>query len=1048
MRNAWKLGTGLILGIFSPLFSLHSIASMPGYTSVNGLELGSRDAPIVYTAKQFAVSSRQQKNSGTHIQTTTPIANNQKNNALQLKWGMYSFGSGIGASGFYLADLDGDNQQELVMGGGQGFGSNTVINVLKKSGSGYAISQQLSLPGNLAIKGILGFYNQSTDNHELFVTSNSGGIYQFNLTAGRLASVLSEIGDTTTLLTGDVDGDQVAELLVVGNSQTRAYDLYSHSLKYTYAFGSNGAAYGHFSSPASNELAFTNGSVYRLQGNSSTLVWNYSSGFGAKILASDTNGDGSDEVVGAESWYKISAFDVKNKAILWSKNAGLDIATIAAFDTNKDGINEIFYGDGQWGSIYQLNSANGAEISSIPNPEHGVTNIIVTDIDKDDALEIIWGAGYSSTGPDYLYISDLVSKQNEWRSSDVSGPFYAIKIADVDNDGKMELVGISNESNSGYGDGVLYVFDAVTHALKWSSEGSNLFGGHAWTGIRALDVGDVDGDGKNEIVVGTDRLYDGIIYVINGATKALKYSKIYDSGSPITSVKIIDINLDGKNDIVAANGVEHTGSPGTMVYVLNGNNGDIINKSSSLMFDWAGTKQLDVFDTNGDAIADINVIVNNSAYTYDTTKSIFQQIGTANYTAIAHGIVDNNQRVILGGADGWLSYRDSTSVVAITKVCDSSVSALTNHSSTQLLLICDSTFGLFDLSSRSFIWQQMTSVNPKAITSFKGTTSDQFLLGGDNLSLYEGGASASNLLAADSSISTSFKKPVSAKLTALGKTDAGNFIVVKAPLHGTLAFSNRPQGDFTFTPKGDFIGSDSFSFIVLENGVESNTANVNITITNSNPVSVSQTFSTSWSKSLSSQIKASDDDNDELTFKILSQPARGTLTLVDVHSGAFTYLPEGKSVEPVSFTYEVTDGMAKTNPVSAVVNFTNAKPVAQASTVSGSYNASSSGILKATDGDADSLTYRVIENVTSGSLSVDAVTGLYTYQPSGDKAYSAIFKFVANDGVADSEPQLVTIKIEGKAKSGGGGGSPSLLLLIGLLLITLVYQQSANLKPE
>jgi hypothetical protein len=374
-------------------------------------------------------------------------------------------------------------------------------------------------------------------------------------------------------------------------------------------------------------------------------------------------------------------------------------------------------------------------------------------------------------------------------------------------------------------------------------------------------------------------------------------------------------------------------------------------------------------------------------------------------------------------------------------VCDSPVSALTNHSSTQLLLICDSTFGLFDLSSGSFIWQQMTNINPRAITSFKGATNDQFLLGGDNISLYEGGASASNLLASDSSISTSFKKPVSATLVASGKTDAANFIVTKAPLHGTLAFSNRQQGDFTFTPKGDFIGSDSFSFIVLENGIESNTANVNITITNSHPVSVNQTFSTAWSKSLASQIKASDDDNDELTFKILSQPARGTLTLIDIHSGAFAYLPEGKNVEPVSFTYEVTDGMAKTNPVTAVVNFVNSKPVAQASTVSGSYNASSSGILKATDGDGDSLTYRVTENVTSGSLSVDATTGLYTYQPAGDKAYSATFKFVANDGVTDSEPQMITIKIEGKSTGGGGGGSSSLLLLIGLLLISVVYRK-------
>jgi hypothetical protein len=347
---------------------------------------------------------------------------------------------------------------------------------------------------------------------------------------------------------------------------------------------------------------------------------------------------------------------------------------------------------------------------------------------------------------------------------------------------------------------------------------------------------------------------------------------------------------------------------------------------------------------------------------------------------------------------------------------------------------------LFDLPSKSILWQQETNNNPQAVASFKVQSSDQFLVGGDNINLYEGSASVSNLVAADSSIATAFKKPVSASLTASGKTDAGNFIVIKAPLHGTLAFSNRQKGEFTFTPKGDFVGSDSFSFIVLENGVSSNEANVNITITNSNPVSASQTFSTSWKKSLSATIKASDGDNDELTFKILTQPARGTLTLVDIHSGAFTYLPEGKSLEPVSFTYEVTDGLAKTNPVSAVINVTNSKPVAQASSVNGSYNASASGILKATDGDGDSLTYKVTENVASGTLTLDAATGLYTYQPAGDKGYSATFKFVANDGVADSDPQQVTIKIEGKSKGGGGGGSTSMLLLLGLLLMSIVYR--------
>lgn len=1043
MLNSRKLGLGLLIGIFCPLFSLHSSALTSGYKTENGLEVGSKDAPILYTAKQLNTYQLQQKTNltGRAFEKTSSAASTQ-NNGPQLSWGMYSFGSGIGASGFYLADLDEDGQQELIAGGGQGFGGNIFINILKKSTKNYIISRQLSLPGNAGIRNILGLHNEVTDNHELYVSDSNGYIHQFNLTAGRFVSTFPATGNSTiSLLRGDVDGDQIDELIAIGDNTTLAYDLLTHELKYTYAFGDSEAAYGHFSSSTHNELALRNGKVYRLQGDSSSLIWDYSPGFGANILASDANGDGLDEIVGAESWYKLRVFDVKNQAMLWSKDSSLDIATIAAFDTNNDGINEIIYGDGQWGSLHILNPGTGEEISSINNPEHGITNILVNDIDQDNELEIIWGAGHTSTGPDHLYISDLNSKTNEWTSSDISGPFHAIKIADVDNDKKMEILAISNTSNSGYGDGILYIFDAITRELKWSSEGINLFGGHAWTGIRGLDVGDVSNDGKNEIVIGTGKLYDGIIYVLDGETKALMYSKTYDSGSPISSVRISDIDRDGKNEIIAANTVAHTGSPGTMVYVLNGNDGAIIKRSSSLMFDWAGTKQMDVLDSTGDGVADIQVIVNNAAYTYDTTKSIFQQIGTLSYTAVAHGIIDTTQHVILGGADGWLSYFNSPNVVKLAKVCESSFTTLTNHSNTQVLFICESNFGLFDLSTNTIVWQQTTNIYPQAITSFKGTNLDQFLLGGSNVDLYENIGLVNNLLANDSTLTTSAKKSVDATLAASGKTDTGKFIITKAPLHGAVDFSNRQQGTFTFTPKGDFIGVDSFSFIVLETGSESNEATVNITITNANPVSASQTFSTSWRKALSASIIASDGDNDQLTFTILSQPGRGTLTLTDTKAGTFTYLPEGKSLEPVAFSYEVTDGIAKTGPISAAIGFTNNKPIAQGSNVNGWYNASSSGILKATDEDSDNLTYKVTENVSAGTLSVDAVTGLYTYQPVGEQTYTATFKFVANDGIADSEPQQVTIKVEGKPNSavtenggGGGGGSISLWLLFGLAL--------------
>ena len=93
-----------------------------------------------------------------------------------------------------------------------------------------------------------------------------------------------------------------------------------------------------------------------------------------------------------------------------------------------------------------------------------------------------------------------------------------------------EIVFVSFASNSGYSDGVLYIYDASTFALKWESP-TNLFGNFAWTGVHDLAIGDVDNDGRNEIVVGTDQLYNGAIYIIDGVNHTVKNSYIYDSGA-------------------------------------------------------------------------------------------------------------------------------------------------------------------------------------------------------------------------------------------------------------------------------------------------------------------------------------------------------------------------------------------------------------------------------------------------------------------------------------------------------------------------------------
>jgi hypothetical protein len=88
----------------------------------------------------------------------------------------------------------------------------------------------------------------------------------------------------------------------------------------------------------------------------------------------------------------------------WEHTSAHDINALTVVDSDGDTTPEVIYGDGQWGSVHILAGETGLVISSIKNPDHGVTDILVAELDGSEGLELIWGAGHSSTGADYLYI--------------------------------------------------------------------------------------------------------------------------------------------------------------------------------------------------------------------------------------------------------------------------------------------------------------------------------------------------------------------------------------------------------------------------------------------------------------------------------------------------------------------------------------------------------------------------------------------------------------------------------------------------------------------
>ena len=250
-----------------------------------------------------------------------------------------------------------------------------------------------------------------------------------------------------------------------------------------------------------------------------------------------------------------------------------------------------------------------------------------------------------------------------------------------------------------------------------------------------------------------------------------------------------------------------------------------------------------------------------------------------------------------------------------------------------------------------------------------------------------------------------------AKAITLAATDADGdkltYQIVTQPAHGTL--SGTPP-KVTYTPNANYNGSDSFTFKANDGKMDSNIAKVSITVTSVNdpPVAQSQSVTTKENTAKAITLAATDADGDKLTYKIVAQPAHGTLSgpLPNV-----TYTPKANYNGSDSFTFKANDGKLDGNiaTVSITVIHINHPPVAQDQSVTTNEDTAKAITLVATDVDGNKLTYKIVAQPDHGTLS--GTLPNVTYTPSPGYYGSDSFTFSAYDGLAYSNVATVSITV-------------------------------------
>ena len=192
-------------------------------------------------------------------------------------------------------------------------------------------------------------------------------------------------------------------------------------------------------------------------------------------------------------------------------------------------------------------------------------------------------------------------------------------------------------------------------------------------------------------------------------------------------------------------------------------------------------------------------------------------------------------------------------------------------------------------------------------------------------------------------------------------------VLVSGPTNGLLTLN--ADGSFTYTPKANYFGADSFTYQATDGLFASNISTVSLTVNALPPMAANDSFSTNVNTPLNvtgSGVLANDSDPQTLPLSavLVSGPTNGSLTLNA--NGSFSYAPNANYFGSDNFTYQANDGLANSTAATVSLTINALPPVATNDSFNTSFNTplnvAASGVLgNDTDPQALALTRRACQ---------------------------------------------------------------------------------------
>jgi hypothetical protein len=529
------------------------------------------------------------------------------------------------------------------------------------------------------------------------------------------------------------------------------------------------------------------------------------------------------------------------------------------------------------------------------------SSVYAVDLDGDGDMDVV-GSSAGSVG---------------WYENDGSGNFATHTICnhywhrgfrsvyalDVDRDGYMDVVAASSSPNN--------------KIMWYENDGSQYFNHHVISDsvrdARSVSAADIDGDGYMDVISGHKKIS---WYDYDGSNSFIDHT-VSTSGSK--SVHAIDVNGDGYMDVVAAKrpGIqwhENDGSQRFTTHIITSNK-KYGNFSYAVDLDQDG--DTDVFSAGDD-----NITYHQNDGSESFTKLTIATARKSDFQSIYAADVDSDGDLdVLSAAlsDSKISWYEINYPPVAN---DTAVTTSEDRDYTGLLPAFDSDGDGLTYSIIIGPANGRSTVSDNAVGTFSYRPVEDYT-GLDSLIFSVTDGVLSDIATVSITVTAVNDAPVAVTAAVITEEDMDyggllsafdidndplTYSLLTEPSHGTVAITDSSAGTYTYSPKVNYNGSDSFTF-TSSDGTLLDTAKVSLTVNaiNDSPLAFAARFSTNEDTEYSGSVSGFDVENDMLTYNILTNPSNGTVLIANSSLGTFTYSPTINYNGNDSFTFTAND---------------------------------------------------------------------------------------------------------------------------------------------